>query len=148
MTSKEYTVIRDNQEKINRWTFDNMVEAHLETGDYTLRGYESTFVIEKKSSTGEFAGNIVQPRFERELERLETFAHPFVICEFTMEDIYKFPCSSGIPSHLWKNLRVSSHFMVKKLLEYQLNYKTKFILAGSRGREVALSLFKRIIAHG
>lgn len=147
-SSKEYVVVRDNQEKANAWSFDNMVESHLETGDYTLRGFETKFVIEKKSTTGEFAGNITQARFTRELERLECFQHSFVICEFTMDDIYNFPCSSGIPPYLWKTLRVSKHFIVKKLLEYELRYKTKFILAGAHGKEIALSLFKRVVESG
>lgn len=149
----KYTIIRDNQEKANKWEFskskycDGVIDQHLLTGDYTLLGYEDRFIIEKKSSTGEFSGNIFDPAFERELTRMNEFEFPFVICEFTMDDIAMFPKNSGIPQKIWRKLRTNKHVLLKRFLELQMSYRAKFILAGAHGHDVARSLFKRIMEN-
>ena len=72
----KYTVIKDTREQ-EGWFFtqttacDGMVREKLDTGDYSLRGYEELLAIERKGKISEFARNIVENRFERELERLE-----------------------------------------------------------------------------
>lgn len=147
----KYTVIRDNQEKANRWEFaktdicQGMIEKHLITGDYTLCGLEDVFIVEKKSSTGEISKNIFDLAFEKELIRMEQFIYPFVICEFTIEDIFRFPFDSGIPQKFWKKLHVNNHVILKRINEFQLKYKTKWIFAGNYGQEVSEDLFKRVL---
>jgi ERCC4-type nuclease len=146
----KYQVIRDSQEKANYWTFscskscEGTEVKRLKTGDYTLVGLENVFTIERKGCIAEFAQNISQKRFERELKRLEKFKYPFILLEFTLEDIMRFPYSSNIPQHLWAKLRVNPSYILKRLLEYQLTYKTKILLVGAHGKEVASSLFKRV----
>lgn len=148
-SAPKYRVIRDTREQ-RGWHFDESssclgtVVGTLRTGDYTIEGYEKTFVIERKGSTGEVAQNILQSRFERELERLEGFALPFLICEFTLDDVMRFPHNSGIPRPRWPKIRITPHFLLKRLVEFQVKYKTKFIFAGLHGKEYASSLFKRI----
>lgn len=145
---EKYTVLKDTREQ-KGWTFAaskmcaGMTIATLSTGDYTVRGLENVLVVERKSSTGEFAANILEARFERELIRMEKFAYAFVVCEFTMDQIMRFPEESGIPAYKWKYIKVTSHFMLKRFLELQMMYKCKFILAGTKGKEVASSIFKR-----
>lgn len=153
MTEKQkFKVIRDSREQ-NGWTFGiggscaGMSVKGLPTGDYTIEGYETSFIIERKADTGEFAKNIIEHRFERELERLEKFEYPFMVLEFSLDDIIRFPVGSGIPKPVWPKLRVTGEFMLKRFLEYQMQYKTKIILAGSQGYRVAWSLFKRMIEH-
>lgn len=152
MSPQKYVVLKDRREQLG-WDFKpgsscaGTELATLKTGDYTLRGYESVFAIERKMSTGELSQNITEARFEAELERLEGFAHPFVVCEFTMEDLCSFPNNSGIPKSRWRFLRITPQFLLKRFLDFQMKYKTKFILAGHRGEEVARSLFKRIVEH-
>ena len=147
----KYTVIRDQQEKENAWEFEasrhclGTVEQHLKTADYTLEGFESIFCVEKKSSTGEISKNVYDPAFERELERMEAFAYPYVVCEFTMDDVCRFPLDSGIPKYIWPRLCVTSHGLLKRILELSMQYKAKFIFAGNSGHQVARSLFKRVI---
>jgi len=146
-------VIRDTreQEKGDGWWFPEStlcagtVVQTLKTGDYTLEGFEETFVIERKSGSAEIAQNITEKRFVRELERLEEFKYPFIIAACTWDDIYNFPKGSDIPQRVWPKLRAKNFFMVKTLLEYQLKYKTRIILAGSHGQDIAKSLFKRIL---
>lgn len=142
------TIIRDVQEKNNFWTFpesascNGTVVEHLKTGDYSIKGHENQFTIERKFSTGEFAGNITESRFERELDRLDKFEHPYLICEFTWEDMLSFPNNSTIPQKYWANLKVTSNYLIKRFYEIDLNHKTKIILAGEYGYERAKLLFK------
>jgi hypothetical protein len=145
-----YFVIKDSKEQLG-WDFDKtenclgMRVEHLPTGDYTIEGYETKVIIERKGSTGEFAKNINEGRFEAELSRMESFAFPFMVLEFTMRDLMLFPIGSGIPQFLWKKLRVTPFYMLRKLVEYELRYKTKIIFAGGYGKEFAASIFKRVI---
>jgi ERCC4-type nuclease len=145
-----YTVIKDTREQ-QGWDFcsstscDGMIVTALHTGDYSLRGYENKFTIERKGLLAEFAKNINQGRFEKELERLEKFEHPFIILEFTMDDLLNFPQGTGIPKKYWPQLRVTKWVILKKFLELQMKYKTKIIFAGKQGKEVASSLFKRVV---
>lgn len=145
----KYTVIKDTREQLG-WDFPTTancagtVVQGLKTGDYSLCGLEDVLSIERKGTTGEFAQNIIQRRFEQELKRLDDFKHPFMILEFTVEDILQFPKGSGIPQRVWSKLRTSPWFILKRLIDFQLNYKTRIILAGKCGREVAASIFKRM----
>lgn len=147
---KKFKVLKDNQEKPG-WDFsdskfcEDVEILHLHTGDYTVEGHEETFIIERKKSTGEVAANINQPRFERELERLELFKRPFIICEFTWDDVYNFPLNSGIPKEKWKDLKVTSKYLLSTLLDYQMKYKTKIILAGENAQNIASYLFYKAV---
>lgn len=146
----KYKVIKDTREQ-EGWSFaksDNCEGteiATLPTGDYSIAGYEHLLCIERKGSVAEFANNIVEKRFERELVRMEGFAHAFMILEFEVEDIINFPASSNIPKWKWGKLRVSNWFILKRLMDFQTQYKTKIMLVGKRGKEVVASLFKRIV---
>jgi hypothetical protein len=150
-----YTVLRDSQEqKGHGWYFlkskncDGTTEVKLPTGDYTLEEYQTRLIIERKGSCGEFAQNIVQERFERELIRMESFDFSFIVLEFTMNDVLAFPKGSGVPRSEWPKLRITSYFLLKRLIEFQYKYKAKIILAGSHGKDVASSIFKRMIEYG
>jgi hypothetical protein len=113
----------------------------MKTGDYTLRGLEKIFVVERKQSVAEFAKNMLEPRFEREMVRLETFTHAFIVCEFDFNDVQRWPLGSGLPRNATK---ISKYFIMKRLMDFHVQYKTKFIFAGIHGKEVMSSLFKRI----
>ena len=148
-----YEVVRDTREQ-RGWSFpasDSCVGTcvrTLETGDYTLIGYESKFVIERKRSIGELSQNLFEPRFERELERMDTFELAYLILEFDMAQIISFPVGSGIPEHRWQYSRLSPQVLLKRFHEIQIAHPTiHVILAGKEGRNVASSLFKRVIEH-
>lgn len=116
--------------------------ATLKTADYTIKGYETEIAIERKRSTGEVSKNIYEERFERELQRLEQFAYPYLICEFNYQDILAFPINSGIPNGLWNHVKVTGEHLEKAIMRYQLKYKTKFIFAGKFGQHCCEKLFK------
>jgi hypothetical protein len=151
---EKYRVVRDTREHADGdgWWFDESelclgtVVQGLKTGDYTIEGLEDVLCIERKASTGEFAKNITEGRFERELERMELFKYPFMILEFTIQDILAFPKNSSIPQYKWQYLKITPQFMMKRFIEYQLKYKTKIITTGKfHGQQVTSSIFKRVV---
>lgn len=147
---KKIEIIRDKQEKVNYWDFspDNLFKGTASetmlTADYTIRGLENIFCIERKASSGEIAGNLYTKQFENELKRMEKFKHAFVVCEFLLEDLFNFPYGSGIPKIIWNKLRTNSGGLLKRLFELEVKYKCKFIFAGQHGKEVATILFKQM----
>lgn len=147
MQSNQYTVIVDSREK-KPWIFDKdeycsgSIIKKLDTADYSLLGLEDKFVIERKRNTSEFSQNIFQKRFERELQRLDNFIYPFLICEFDYVDMLSFPINSGIPQSLYYKVKISPDFLIKAITRYYFKYKTKIIFAGKNGQLVAKNLFK------
>ena len=114
--SSEYVIIKDTREKAGQgWVFDNMELACLETGDYSIKGLEKYISVERKGSVQEFTHNLTEQRFEKELERLSLIKYAFVVCEFNFQLLKDFPVGSGIPKHIWKYLRVTPNFLLKRL---------------------------------
>lgn len=140
----DYKILRDKREKARYWTFPNTEDAHLVTGDYTIANLEDVFIIERKASTGELSNNITKKQFEAELKRMQKFKHAYIICEFTLEDVFNFPYNSSIPKYLWRKLRVTSHFILSRIAEIEAKYKVKFIFAGPKGKEYCEIIFKRM----
>jgi ERCC4-type nuclease len=146
----KYRVIRDKQEKkCNGWIFEETGEcdgttiSHLPTGDYTLEGYEGRICIERKGTVGEFAHNLIEARFERELIRMDKFEHSILLLEFELNDLYRFPKGSGIPEKKWSDLKLTPQFILKKYSEILVNHPhIRIIFAGSRGQEVATLFFR------
>ena len=97
----KYQVIRDTREQ-NGWDFTagnscegTLVEG-LKTGDYSIKGYEHLLSIERKGCIAELASNLVEDRFERELERMESFKYSFLILEFSRKSLLSGIVSSEI----------------------------------------------------
>lgn len=147
MLKNKYVVVKDTREQ-DGWYFPEdeycagMIHKGLHTADYTLFGLENLLCIERKGSTGEFAHNLTEKRFFNELERMDNFAHSFLILEFDFNDILLFPARSGIPKPKWNRLKMSSKFILRKLTEIDLNYKTKIIFAPHNAIERASLIFK------
>jgi hypothetical protein len=154
---ERYTVIRDTKEKKGHgWIFDpspactgTIIES-MKTADYTLKGYEHLFCVERKGSVQEFVQNITQKekwvRFKDELQRMEDFSAAYIVCEFTLDDVMRYPVGSGLPYAIQKKVRVSPQFYLKRLIEIELNFKARMKLVGkTHSKEYASSLFKRVI---
>lgn len=150
--AEKYIVIRDTREQEDcGWQFEEnelcagTERNMLKTGDYSLKGYEAIFIVERKKSTAEFAHNVCEKRFEDELGRLNTIENAFVVCEFEFADLVLFPMNSSIPRHKWLNLKLTSQFLIKRLNDLQLKYPNiKFIFAGRFAQVFMEDLFKRI----
>jgi len=150
----KFLVLRDTREKDGKgWKFNasqfcsGTLESGLKTGDYTLLGYEDVICLERKGSIIEWANNMMQERFFRELERMEKIRYPFILLEFSLKDIVDYPYCEGVPFSVRKKIKVSGAFLLRKLCEIQLKYKVKIILCGDKesAKSIALSLFKRIV---
>lgn len=157
----KYLVLRDTGEHEGHgWTFPasdtclGTAKRNLYSGDYSLEGYydNKTFVIERKGSVSEFVANITQKEkwadFKDLLGRLEGFLFPFIVCEFPFSLIESYPRGSSIPPHLWDQIRVTPQYLVKRLWEIQLHFKTPILFCDRGGLAAASSLFKRIVEHG
>lgn len=150
----KYVVLRDTREQKNKgWTWeksehcDGTLDRALKTADYTLLGFEDIFVIERKGSVAEWAGNLTtnKKRFIKELERLQLFKYPFIFLEFTANDLLGYPYTSNIPPKKLKFIRVNGYLLLKTMFEFTLEYKIPIWFVGNKGKEFASSLFKRIV---
>jgi ERCC4-type nuclease len=116
----------------------------LKTGDYSIKGFETAFTIERKASTSEIANNLFEDRFQDELQRLITIPYKFLLCEFTLRDVLSFPINSGIPKWRWKGLKLNGNFIHKKLVELQIDYGIHVVYAGDHAAESAAVIIKKI----
>jgi hypothetical protein len=146
-------VLKDTREQ-QGWVFEPSESCAgteivtLKTGDYTLRGYESVFLVERKGCTSEFAKNLTEDRFTRELERLDDYRWTFLVLEFTLESLLSYPVGSSLPRHKWKTVRARGPYLLRRLQEIQLKHKTKVCFVGDEGATFMSSLFKRVVEIG
>ena len=149
-----FTVIRDTREKEDQgWWFaetnycTGTLQEKLDTGDYSLQGYEDKLCIERKGSISEFANNLVEKRFTDVLDRMKGFPHKYIILEFDLENILCFPEKSGIPKYRWKTLKVTPNFLLKRVADIQVKYNIPIIFCGNKdgAQAMVLSIFKRVI---
>lgn len=109
-------IIQDVKEKLP-WDFlpygENQKIESLKTGDYTTDDLKDIFIVERKATTGELAINLGKKskQFFAELKRMNTYKYKYVICEFSIHDLYRFPEGSGIPKKDWKNLRMNYKYI-------------------------------------
>lgn len=153
MATNEYIIIRDTREK-QGWDFPpdgkcmGIEVATMRTGDYTLKGFEDLICIERKKSPSELAGNlgIKKKPFEAEMQRMKDFKYPFIVCEFSMTDLLEYPKNSDIPRSKLDKVIIGGKYMLKCLLEYQLEYNIKILFCDNaqHAATVAASLMKRL----
>lgn len=151
---KKFLVVRDQQEKANYWDFQESdscagtVVRHLKTGDYTIEGMEDKIVIERKANVDEFATNLTQSRFERELGRMSLYPQPsllVVLLAFEFSDLVDWPGSSDAPPKVKAAIKTTGRFLIMKLCELMVKYpRVNFIFGGADSKYLASSLLKRV----
>jgi len=142
-----FTIIVDTREQTPwEFGFHNTAKRKLDTGDYSMEGFESLFTIERKRSVSEIANNLSESRFKDVLERLGTIPHSFMIMEFSLDEVYQFPVGSDVPKKMWDKLRISGNYIMKCLIEAQLNYNIHILFCddAENAERVAVSIMKRI----
>ncbi len=166
-----FTVIIDNKEK-NPWDFSfyekcsgTMVQ-HLPEGDYTIKEImdleesldKKILRIERKASTSEIAGNLgrYKERFFKEMEKMSFYEHKYLILEFDLETLLKFPAGSGIPKKLWyrrnakgkkvRRVKMTGGLMKSRLDEIEEKFGVTIIWAGSKeyATDIAVDLFEKV----
>lgn len=142
-----FTIIIDTREQTPwEFGFHNTAKRKLDTGDYSIEGYESLFTIERKRSVSEIANNISESRFKDVLERMGNIPHSFMLMEFEVDEIYTFPVGSDVPKKMWDKLKISGNYIMKYLIEAQLKHNIHILFCGdpSNAEKVAVSIMKRI----
>lgn len=147
MNQDPFTIIIDTREQIPwEFGFHNTAKKKLDTGDYTIEGFENILAIERKKSVSEIATNLSESRFSDVLDRLSKIKHSYMVFEFSLEEVYSFPVGSDIPKKLWDKLRISGNYIIKRLIEIQLKYNIQVVFCGDsdNAEKFSVSLMKRI----
>lgn len=146
-------IIKDTREKVGAWEFGEeichgTVTKKLDTGDYSVEGLEDILCIERKKSVSELCINIGEERFKRELERMEKYQYRFIILEFTIDDIRKYPIGSNIPKSKWDSLRITSKYIMRYIADMEINHGVHVVFAGCRDNAIyiASNIMKRVNA--
>ncbi len=118
----------------------------LDTGDYTIEGCEHLFSVDRKASVSELATNLTQKRFARELERLAQIDHPYLLLEFSPEDISRYPIGSDVPRKRWRYIKVRAPFIFAALTKINVEYGINIIYGYDRAHSerLLIELCKRI----
>jgi len=143
------TIIQDTREQ-RGWNFDiyecEVVKGTLHTGDYTVKGFESKLVVERKATTAEISINLGSKwkQFSAELERMKEFEKRFLLCEFSLDDLLRFPEGSGIPKNKLKFIRMSGKFLVSRLTKFCDQNGIELLFCGNKAEatKTAMGIFR------
>lgn len=142
-----FHIIIDTREQ-HPWSFNHMDKSvsKLDTGDYSLKGLENVFCIERKGSVSEFANNITEKRFKDVISRMSQIPHSFLLLEFDLEDVLIYPVGSTVPKRMWEKLKISPKFILKHIIELQVIHNIKVVFCGdaSNAEHMALSIMRKI----
>lgn len=148
-----YTIIVDTREK-SGYSFKEyancagMIRKKLDTGDYSIEGLEDIICIERKSSIEEIANNLTEStkRLDREIDRMDSYKHRYIICEFSMEDMLNFPQSSTLPESIKSKIKITGKFLLKRLMEFQVHHNVHIVFCGNKENAFyfVASLLKRL----
>ena len=133
------TIIEDTREQtpldFSAFPFVTVERATLKSGDYSLKGYEQLFAIERKS-LADLIGTITQghERFERELQRLMSFQYAAVVIEAHELDLrtgkYRsclLPRSAvGMITAFEVRYRIPFHFCGNRIMAAQRIYELAY----------------------
>lgn len=150
MNNIDFTVIVDTREQ-TPWALKHYATASkkLDTGDYSIEGYEDIVCIERKHNISEFVTNMNEKRFVDVLNRMTKYKYSYIIMEFNFDDILNFPIGSDIPKKMWDKLKVSPAYIIKYIADIQTKYNIHVLFCGSPtgAEKMALSLMRRVIEN-
>jgi hypothetical protein len=141
------TILYDDREKkpfqLEGYSLE---KKRLSVGDYTIQGMEDIFVIERKGAPSEWSTNLFKEfeRFSVELEALSRMPHSYIVCEFSADDILKYPWNSNLPMSIKKKIRISGKLLLARTVELQIIYRVPIILAGRNGENIARSIIEKV----
>ena len=77
---------------------------------------------------------------------MQEFPHKFLVLEFSLTDLMDFPEGSDVPNSEIKKLRVTNKYMLRFLMEMQINHNVNVIFCDSKknAKWTVLSILKRI----
>lgn len=152
-TPPKYKIIQDTREQQGLFfgpyeQCDGMITQKLDTGDYTIEGLEDKICIERKASVEEIAINLGQKKhpFMAEIQRMSTFDHKFLVMEFSIDDILRFPEGTRIPEEKRKTLKITGKYLLKCINEFQIYDDIQVVFCGNKHNAFLYlsGLFKRL----
>lgn len=143
----DFKIIIDTREQ-KPWAFANYSTENkkLDTGDYSIEGLENILCIERKQSSSEFANNIVESRFKDVIERMSNIKYAFLLLEFDLEDLLIYPVGSTVPRRMWDKIKISPGFLIKNILDLQINHNIIVCFCGNstNAEKLAEHILKKI----
>lgn len=146
MAKKKYnkfTIIRDSREKSGcGWNFrassncEGMIIKKLDTGDYSIQGYEDLIMIERKS-IADLWGSLGQwrVRFMKEMDRALEFPVRYLVIEGTIADINKG----------FRYSKLSSEYIFASLTSLEIKYGIHVVYTNKR-QDVARAYIRKLLA--
>lgn len=151
MSKRAFEVVVDTREKQPWELASGRVLGRefrkLETGDYTVAGFEDILCIDRKASVSELATNVNQKRFKKELERMKEIPHAYLILEANLSEVLEYPHNSNLPPHVKSKIRMNGSFLLRCLTRMEIKYGFNVIFAGSRyyAERIALCLMEDVL---
>lgn len=146
MSKKKYTkftIVKDSREKADAgWKFNKSSNCHgmitkkLDTGDYSLDGYENLIMIERKTIP-DLWGSLGQwrERFIKEMDRALDYPIRYLIIEGTVDDINKG----------FRYSKISSEYIFATLTSLEVKYGIHIIFTNKR-KDIASSYVRNLLA--
>lgn len=139
---KPFRVVRDSREKKGHgWYFrasancDGMDVRKVETGDYTIEGYEHLIMIERKSKQDLWQTlTSGRPRFMREMDRAKKIPARYIVIEASLGDIQRGSRFS----------KVRGDFIIASLISLEQKYGVHVIFA-SKKKGVAQKYVRKLL---
>lgn len=128
----DFTIVQDYREK-KPWDLgDRTVEVDsLETGDYTIKGMEESFAVERKS-LDDLANSMGNKResFEAECQRADVFDHPMhILIEDQRWKVANY-MSKGHTRYYYSRLPPAT--IINTIPSWEDRYNVKFMWCGNR----------------
>jgi len=147
MINSDFKIIIDTREQCP-WEFPEHATSKrkLDTGDYSLEGFENILCIERKKNIAEIANNITESRFVDVIDRMSKFKFAFLLIECNYDSLMHYPIGSDVPKKMWNKIKISPGFILKNLMELSVKYNIHIMFCGcpSWAEKTALSIMKRV----
>lgn len=149
-------IIKDTREHEGKgWDFPEnelfagTVVKKLDTGDYSIEGYENVITIERKASIGELVSWLFEPRCHDNLDRLATYVYKYLVLEFNIYDVMAYPNTVPVSSAVKAKMKTKPKYILRRLNEMLVEHDIPYIFAGneSYAREMVESLLKRVYLY-
>ncbi len=140
-TYRKFQIIRDTREKVG-WKFrassncSGMTEKKLDTGDYSVEGYEDIIMLERKSIV-DLWNSLIQgrERFMREMDRAKEFPLRYLVIEGTLKDI-----NNGI-----RYSKVKADFILASLFSLEVKHGIHVVFTSKR-KDIAQAYVRKLLA--
>lgn len=145
--SDNFTIIVDTREQ-QPWEFPYHSTANrkLDTGDYSMEGFENILCIERKKGIAELANNMTEKRFKDVIQRMSSYKHAYILIECNYDQMMNYPIGSDVPKKLWNRIKIPPSFIMKFVTELSVNHNIHVVFCGcaSWAEKTALSIMKRV----